>query len=143
MRLPLLLALCLLVLPFAETARADIAIIAHPQQAGLSLQERDLINVFMGRYRRLPSGSSALPADLQPLKERFYRRLIGKDQAQVNAYWARLVFSGQASPPLQLGSAGEVVEFVLRNPGALGYLEAADVPDGVPVILLLQERQGP
>ncbi|WP_150305676.1 type 2 periplasmic-binding domain-containing protein [Pseudomonas saliphila] len=131
---------CLLLAGFA---RADIAVVVTVDSPLRTVSQNDLINVFMGRYRRLPTGETALPVDLSPLKARFYRALVDKDLAEINSYWARLIFSGQASPPLQMQESDEMLQYIRRNPGALGYLDAAAVPDDVRIVLQLSERQAP
>lgn len=120
-------------------ASADLAVVAHPDSQVISLDRSQLINIYMGRYRQLPSGEAALPADLAPLKARFYRALVNKDLAEINSYWARLVFSGQVPPPLQLQSTAAVLEHVRRHPGALGFIDEVDAPADLRVVFRLPE----
>ena len=48
--------------------------------------------------------------------------------AAVKLYWQQAVFSGRDVPPPELDSEQEVVRFVLRNPGAIGYVsDGADI----------------
>jgi ABC-type phosphate transport system substrate-binding protein len=131
--LTLLLALCS---PFAW---AELAVVAHPDKKMISLDRAQLVNIYMGRYRQWPDGGAALPADLKDVKERFYRALVDKDLAEINSYWARLVFSGQVSPPVQLKSVTQVLEYVRRNQGALAFIDEADVPDDLKVVARLTE----
>lgn len=125
------------------SASADLAVVAHPDSQAASLDRSQLINIYMGRYRQLPTGEAALPVDLTPLKARFYRALVDKDLAEINSYWARLVFSGQVSPPLQLQSSAAVLEYVRRNPGALGFVEDGEVPADLRVVSRLHEATQP
>lgn len=120
---------------------ADLAVVVHPDSQVVSLDRSQLINIYMGRYRQLPTGEAALPVDLSPLKERFYRALVDKDLAEINSYWARLVFSGQVSPPGQLDSVTLVVEYVRRNPGALGFVDAAEAPADLKIVARLAEAE--
>lgn len=131
--------LTLLVTLAFQGAYADLAVVAHPHSQVVTLDRAQLINIYMGRYRQLPTGEPALPVDLSALKERFYRALVSKDLAEINSYWARLVFSGQVSPPLQLESAKDVLEYVRRNPGALGFVEVAEVPADIKVVARIAE----
>lgn len=133
--------LILLGLFTAATAAADLAVVVHPDSQVASLNRSQLINIYMGRYRQFPTGEAAHPVDLSPLKERFYRALVDKDLAEINSYWARLVFSGQVSPPRQLHSVARVVEYVRRNPGALVFIDGADVPADLKVVARLSEAR--
>lgn len=124
-------------------ASADLAIVTHPDSQVISLDRSQLINIYMGRYRQLPTGEAALPVDLTPLKARFYRALVNKDLAEISSYWARLVFSGQVSPPLQLKSSAKVLEYVRHNPGALGFVEDGQAPADLRVVSRLRETTPP
>ncbi|SDS64299.1 hypothetical protein SAMN05216421_1900 [Halopseudomonas xinjiangensis] len=139
-RYPLLLALLILSLSTPASLRAELVAVAHPSAKITQLSRSDLINIFMGRYRKLPSGVAALPVDLGPLRERFYRQLVNKDLAEINSYWARLVFSGQASPPLQIAEEAEMLAYLRRNPGAIGFIDRANVPEDMVVVLAFPDR---
>ena len=138
--LPLAFICCL---ALSGLARADIAVVVSADSPLRTVSQNELINIYMGRYRRLPSGDAALPVDVSPLKERFYRALVNKDLAEINSYWARLIFSGQASPPVQMQGHEEMLQYIRRNPGALGFLDHTAVPDDVRGILRLPENQAP
>lgn len=120
-------------------ASADIAVVVNAGSGVERLTRSDAVNIFMGRYRKLPTGNLALPVDLAPLKARFYRALVNKDLAEINSYWARLVFSGEASPPQQIASPDEVHQLVTQNMNALSYVDSTQVPDDMHVVLLLNE----
>lgn len=132
---------CLFVLLLATAlpASADIAVVVNKDSGISQISRSDAINIFMGRYRKLPNGHLALPIDLTPLKSRFYRALVNKDLATVNSYWARLVFSGEASPPQQLKQEAEVRELISNNANMIGYIDSAHVTNDVHVVLILGE----
>src|ERR1700743_675269 len=95
----------ILVAPFlaALAHAADLVVIVNPASGVHSLSANQALDIFLGRYRKLPNGIDALPLDLSnPSTERkaFYLVLAHKDPADMSSYWARLVFSGQTTPPL-------------------------------------------
>ncbi|WP_445621031.1 hypothetical protein ACUN8C_04105 [Kushneria sp. Sum13] len=122
-----------------STARADIAIVINEASPVRQLSHSEAVNIFMGRYRRLPDNSAALPIDQAPLKARFYRALVQKDMAEINSYWARLVFSGRASPPQQTDTREDLIDIVTHNNNALGYVDADLLPPHLRVLLTLSE----
>lgn len=129
------------VLLFVSGAQADIAIVVHADSGISSLSRNEAVNIYMGRYRKFSSGTTALPVDLSPMKARFYRALVQKDLAEVNAYWARLIFSGQASPPQQVSTAKEITDIVRDNRGAIGYMDSRDVTADMQVVHTLPEAE--
>ena len=121
------------------TARAESAdgsgehliLVVNPDCGVTRLSREDIINIFMGRYRTLPTGIPALPIDQAAEREQFYHLLVNKTPAEINAYWARLVFSGRASPPILAPTATEVKTLVENNLGAIGYLLRSDLDSSV------------
>ena len=122
-------------------AAAELVVVVNPKSGVERLNRDEVINIFLGRYRQLPSGITAQPVDLpaaQPEKALMYRLLVGKDLDQIASYWSRLVFSGRTSPPVQAGSAEDVLRYVAANRGAVGYLDHSRVDTRVRVVLEIQ-----
>ena len=134
-----LAAIVVAMLP-ATTGAADLVVIAHPKSGIDRLGRNDVINIFLGRFRQLPSGLSALPVDLpasQGERSAFYHQLVNKELAEINAYWARLVFSGRTMPPRQAASVDDLLDFVAVTPGAVGYVDRSQVNGRVKIVLEL------
>jgi ABC-type phosphate transport system substrate-binding protein len=62
--------------------------------------------------------------------------VLKRSVAAVKSYWQQKVFSGQNVPPPELDSDQQVVTFVLRNPGAVGYVSSAANVEGVKTLSL-------
>ena len=128
--------LLVLLLSLVPAQAGEPVIVVHPESRIQSLTRDEVVNIFMGRQKRLPNGTVAMPVEqAQPpaLRARFYQLLVGKDLPDISAYWARLLYSGQAQPPQAL-SADEVLEVVSENRGAIGVLDAARVDRRVRVV---------
>jgi ABC-type phosphate transport system substrate-binding protein len=59
---------------------------------------------------------------------------LGKSTSQFSTGWKKLVFTGKGSMPEQVGSEDELVAFVAKTPGSIGYADAGKVKDGVKAI---------
>ena len=84
-----------------------------------------------------------VPIDLESgsnLRKDFYRGLVKRSEAQIDAYWAQLIFAGRMKPLRRAGAAAEVIELVRNEPRAIGYLREEDLQPGVRVILRLDEE---
>ncbi|WP_231590815.1 hypothetical protein [Grimontia sp. AD028] len=98
----------------------------------------------MGRYNAYPNGESANTTDLpEKSKEReyFYRMLVGKSAAQINAYWARLLFTGKSEPPQTVRSSADVIALLKDNKNAIAYINEADLVDGLKVVYRFENTQ--
>ena len=132
-----ILPLFLLILLLPINAIADLVLIAHLHAPVNSISRDEAINIYMGRLRRFPTGESVQPLD-GPDKAQFYRLLVNKELADINAYWARLVFSGRTSPPRTFDQSTAVVDYVSENPDAVGYIQRTELNPNVKVILEME-----
>jgi ABC-type phosphate transport system substrate-binding protein len=122
------------------TARAEPVVVVNARSGVERLSQDEVVNIFLGRYRKLPTGVAALPVD-QPegsaLRAEFYRRLVNKELNEINAYWSRLVFSGKTSPPKQTASTSEVVSILNGTAGSIAYIERSQVDSRFRIVLEL------
>lgn len=119
--LALLLALC------TGQACARLVLVVHPDSPIQKLSKHEVINIYMGRFS-VVGNSKVSPIDLpsgQEERVQFYRLLVNKSTAEMNAYWSRLIFSGKTEPPLQVQSTQQLVRMLKEDKNALGYLDSS------------------
>lgn len=127
--------LCLLI--NTPAVYAEIVIVANLKNSTEALSARQLLDIYMGRYQSFPNGEPAFPLDLlpdSPLRVDFYQKLTNKSVAEVNAYWARLLFTGRATPPRVMSDSLTVLKAVRENLGAIGYIDSTHIDGTVKVI---------
>lgn len=128
---------------WAVSAQADIAVIVHATNPVQHMTSRQVAELYLGRTRTFDSGQYAVVIDRgreDPLRGRFFKDISGLSAGQVTAYWSRLQFTGQVQPPQSLQGDAAVLEFVRRNPAAIGYVNASDTADAkVKTVLVLPE----
>jgi len=123
---------------FDAHAGAILVVVVNPASGVETLTREDVINIFLGRYRRLPSGILAQPIDQptgQAAKALFYKLLVNKDLADINSYWSRLIFSGKTKPPWQAHDSREVVKWVSTLSGAIAYMPLDQVDAQCKIVL--------
>jgi ABC-type phosphate transport system substrate-binding protein len=126
----------------AAGAQADIAVVVHPESPLGNLTRSEVSDIYLGRNRALGDGKNFWVLDQKPdsaLRERFFIQLNGMDLRRVNAYWARLQFSGNTQPPRPLADSRQVINTVAGNRYAIGYIDAALVTERVRTVLRLKE----
>lgn len=127
--LPLLFALVALPLAHADPGQT-LVVIVNPAIGVQHLSRREVLDIFLGRYRSFPSGSSALPIDLDvgsSERKQFYQLLAHKEPSDMSSYWARLTFSGKVSPPFSVADARAAIDLVANNQNAIAYVDRAAV----------------
>lgn len=111
---------------FATCTQAQIIVIGN--LAGIeSLSATQVEDVFMGRMRSLSNGRVAVPIDYSALRSDFYQKLISRPLEQVDAYWAKIIFTGLASSPIKLSDDEDVITKVAENIDAIGYIDRESV----------------
>ena len=126
------------------SAHADVVVIAHPESPVRALSPDQVSDLYLGRLRSLPDGESVIVVEHQPdsqVRERFFRKLNRMSLKQLNAYWARLQFSGQVLPPASLSDSKKILHEVRNNRLVIGYVDAAELDDSVRVLLRLKEEK--
>jgi hypothetical protein len=136
-----LFALFALLAGLTAPVAAQIVVIVHPESSLRSLSTQQVSDLYLGRLRAIDGTSVQLLdlADDTGLRSRFFKSINGMDLPRVNAYWARLQFSGNVLAPLQIANPDALREAVSRNRRAIGYIDASQVTPQVRAILALKD----
>ena len=124
---------------FAGTVSfAQVAVVVGAKSSASALTADQAAALFLGKSDQLPDVGVALLLD-QPessaVRDAFYTKVSSKSAAQVKSAWARLVFSGKATPPKEISNSAEVKKMVAANQNAIGYIEKSAVDASVKVLL--------
>lgn len=111
--------------PLAQ-ATGSLAVVVNARCGVAVMTRNEVINVFFGRYRQFFNGREAQPVDLvdnHPVRGQFYRRLVGKDISEVNAYWSRQIFSGRLQALPRVSTPDEAIKWIAAQPCGIGFIE--------------------
>ena len=138
MRTPTLVPVLLaLLLSTQSVAAEELVLIVHRDSGISTLSREQASHLFLGRVKMLPSGGRANVVEVEPLRASFYRRLLGREIAEINAYWARLQFSGRTQPPLRVSDSAAAVARVAEDPQAIAFVDAVPEDPRARVVLRL------
>lgn len=116
---------------------AGFRVIVNPDNPIDAVDRRFLADAFFKKMTRWPDNEAIRPVDLAPgavARRTFSEEVMKRSVAAVKSYWQQMVFSGHGVPPPELDSDGEVVKFVLKNRGAVGYVSPATNTTAVKVL---------
>ncbi len=124
------LVLAAVALPPGLACSADLVVITH---SGTTLSADDIKDVYSGQTQM--SGATRLvPVDNGAAQEAFLAQVVKSDLSRYNSAWVKKSFrDGISAPAVKTGDA-DVLDFVRRTPGAVGYVRV--VPAGVNVVQL-------
>jgi len=118
------LALCA-----SQSANAgDVVVISN---TGITISAAEIKDVFLGEKQF--AGSVKLTViDNKSAQEPFLSKFMKMDAAKYNSIWTKKSFRDGLNPPAVKFNDAEVIEYVRRTPGAIGYV--SDSPAGVNVV---------
>jgi hypothetical protein len=102
----------------------------------------DLARMYRGEISSLPSGVRIVLAEQVQARARFYASVVQMSEDSFRRHWIRVVFAGSpAIAPRTFTSTEEIVAFVARTPGAIGFSDGA-VDESVRVIRIDDQSAG-
>lgn len=119
------------------SSNAPWRLIVNPSNPAAVVERRFLADAFLKKVTRWSTGDAIRPVDQREessVRQRFSDDVLGRSVAAVKSYWAQLVFSGRDLPPPELEGDEEVVRFVLKNAGAIGYVSSGANVEHVKVL---------
>ena len=115
----------------AIPAFAELVIVINPQNDTKSMSSSQIAQYFLGGSVQF---TPIEQANGSPIRLEFYKKVLEKEPPQVQAIWARIVFTGKGKPPRELKSSDEIKKAIRENVNAIGYIEKTAVDDSVKVI---------
>ena len=119
---------------------ADIAIVVHPDNP-MKYDATHIRNIYLGKVKVFDNGLPVFPIDIEPgdeVRDVFLDKILRKSEANLNAYWARMLFSSKGHPPEEVENSAAVIATVSSNKSAIGYVDAAKVNESVKVLAILK-----
>jgi ABC-type phosphate transport system substrate-binding protein len=121
----------------AQGVDRSLRVVVSKENKLASMTPDDLTRIFLGKKTLWESGTRivpAMPEEESPAGETFLAGTLKKSVSQFRAYWKRLLFSGGGTVPKVFRSSDQILDFVARQPGAIGIVEASAVDDRVRVL---------
>jgi len=103
-------------------------VVINPANPVTEVDRKFLADVFLKKITRWESGESVRPVDLRPdatARQQFSDEVLRRSVGAVKAYWQQLVFSGRDVPPPEVDTDEQVIRYVLRFTGGVGYVSGA------------------
>jgi hypothetical protein len=118
---------------------STFVLIANPTNVVATVERDFIARAFLRKLRWWPDGASIQPVDLppsSPLRRRWSQEILFRSVEAVKNYWQQLIFAGRDLPPPEMESETDVVDYVLRTAGAVGYVSPGTNLRGARVLIL-------
>ena len=123
--------------PLAAQGGASFKVVVNASNPAAAMSRAEVSRLFLKKTTRWERGNKVLPVDQLPrssVRVAFSQAVHRKDVDKIKSYWQAQLFSGKATPPAELASDADILDYVRRNAGAIGYVSKSAVGDGVKVL---------
>jgi TonB family protein len=117
---------------------SEVKVVANSSLKADSISASELRRVFMEEKISLDDGSRVEPVLEKdgPVHAAFLQQILGISVDDLHNYYRTLLFTGKGSIPKAFSSDAEVVSYVSRTRGAIGYIDIAASAEGVKVLAI-------
>lgn len=133
------------VLGFAGMAHAqtDFVVVVHETNPASSMSRAEVAKLFLKKTKKWEGGLRIAPVDQAPgrsARKAFTKEIHGRPVPAIKGYWQKMIFSGQSTPPPELESDRQVLDYVRRSSGGIGYVSAGtSLGNGIKVLRVTDE----
>lgn len=124
---PILLLVFLLpaLLGAGGDSRTGYRIIVNQKNPMTAIDRTYLSEIFLKKVRYWPQRNAIKPADLtteSSVRRQFTEDVLNRSVGSIKNYWQQRIFSGRDVPPPELETDRQVIDFVSKNVGGIGYV---------------------
>jgi ABC-type phosphate transport system substrate-binding protein len=115
----------------------ELLVIASPQVPESEITVEQLADIFTLKRSSWPNRIKMVPVNREASsleREKFSEQVFNLPPQELGEYWNRLRFQGKLPPVIQTSDQA-VLSFVRNVPGAIGYINANQNPQGVKVLM--------
>jgi len=120
-----------------NTFAQSFKVIVNNSNTVSSLTSKEVSDLFLKKKTKWPSGTVVVPVDLSSgssVRENFSQKIHGKSTTAIRSFWQQAAFAGTASAPVEKSVDDDVIAFVKKTPGAIGYVSSTAALNGVKTI---------
>ena len=121
---------------FDTSAYADIIIVANNSVPPEMIKKSELKDIFLGNTIKWEDKTkiNIVIQKKSDAHNEFVKSITNKSASQFRNYWKKMVFTGKGSAPKSFAKNAELLAYIAKTDGAIGYIAADVKPEGVKVI---------
>ena len=118
-------------------ASGQIAVVVNKGNEIKSVTLQSLQDIYARNKVSWRNNHKIFPVSMKSkleVTQSFFEKALGKTPREIKRAWIRLTLSGASAPPKVVGSEAEVLLYVAKNEGAIGFVGVDKVNDSVKVL---------
>jgi ABC-type phosphate transport system substrate-binding protein len=133
-----------LLVSFSGMAQSSDGLKLIGNNTGLSSVNKKQLNaIFQGSRSLWQNGEEVqvvMPSARTDFSEQFSLYALQRSYPALQKFWLGLVFQGRANAPVFLNSSAEILDYVKRNPGAIGMVKMPEKEISPELLIPVTER---
>ena len=124
-------------LPGVRAASGQIAVVVNQGNEIKSVTLQSLQDIYAGNKVSWSNNHKIFPVSMKSnleVSQSFFEQALGKSPREMKWAWIRLTLSGEGAPPKVVGSEAEMLLYIAKNEGAIGFVGVDKVNDSVKVL---------
>jgi ABC-type phosphate transport system substrate-binding protein len=108
----------------------NISIVTSSNNSSLNLSRTEIEDLFLGRKNTFPNGQKVeiiVKSESVPDHKIFTEQFLLKSMSAFKSQWARLIFTGRASPLTVVNTDEQVKKEIIENANSLGYISTSSL----------------
>ncbi len=116
-----------------ELIAGEIIIIANPDVPTNVLYKKDIKKIFLGKMGKWQNNDKIIPVVLkdESMHKLFLKEYIKRTPSQFKMVWKRAMFTGKGKPPKKFKTEKDMIEYIAKTKGAIGYVTSGTSIDKV------------
>lgn len=123
----------------SSESQGAVAVIANKNVPADSLTRDQLLDIYAYDVRQW---SNMLPVTVFDLTgksdvRRAFYDFLGKPASRMKSIWLKKLLMGEGNPPEMVADEQAMIARVAEIPGAIGFADAAHIPDSVKILAII------
>ena len=128
----------LFALLLSSMVKADVVMIGRSDLNMPKLNVATISRIYTGKIIEM-GGIAIFPVNAYQeslIREKFLRKYLQQNEDKYSAYWTVRRFIGKGTPPKEIISTQEMIDYILQTPGAIGYIDTdkTNLPNNIKVL---------
>ena len=130
--------------PVITASTAEVVFIVNKSVNEKTISRAEIKNIFIGVVTRWPDKQKIRFAILTKADEHeiFTKKYINKSISQFRCFWRNQVFTGQGNFPKIMSTEQDIIAYVARTKGAIGYISSSVSIENVNVLRVIDDEKG-
>lgn len=117
----------------------DLIVIGNRSVPVSALTEKEVKTIYLGQKKLWDNGLQVVFVNLADNKstKRFLKHFVKKSPKMYQRYWKKQAYSGGGNPPKEFRREKDLVQYVSKTKGAVGFISSKSYTDTVKILSVL------